>query len=414
MSSATASGLSAACKAAPDSARPPSIPVTPRRAAGLTAVFLASITAPALWDTLVRPAHQWEQLANLCRSVPTPQALARFSDDLARDSKAARAVRRYYQYLLTRGLHAGSATVIVGADGHLFMREDLLLCTGTALFPERLPSDKSLTKGDAPDSVSSIIAYERQVRAAGIHLLVLPVPLSPVLYPEKIWSGYPATAGPAWNDDFRVWKKRLLTAGVDVVDVTEDLWKARNDPESPWVRHNTHWAPRGAALTAHKLAERIRPWLGAYTPHPYTSRNVRWDAASDLARSLDLPGPDLFPPVPCTARLVLQDGRLATAADDAPILLLGDSFTAEYGEAARGEIIGADLGRQIMLEVGAPVQVITEYGLDPLNARAKLWNHVQALKQKRVIVWEFAARHLAHPGTWAMIPFPLQASAAAR
>lgn len=406
MSSATARGLNAACEAVPDSARPPSIPVTPRRAAALTAVFVALIAAPALGDALLQPAHQWEQLAALCRSVPTPEALARFSDDIARDSKAARWVRRYYQYLLTRGLHAGSATVIVGADGHLFMREDLLVCTGTALFQRQ--ADKGR---DRPDSLSSIVTYERQARAAGIHLLVLPVPLAPVLYPEKIWSGYPATAGPAWNDDFRVWKTRLLTAGVDVVDVTEDLWKARNDPESPWVRHNTHWAPRGAALTAHKLAERIRPWLGAYTPHPYTSRNVPCDAASDLARSLDLPGPDLFPPVPCTARLVFDDGRLATADDDAPILLLGDSFTAEYGEAARGEIVGADLGRQIMLEVGAPVQVITEYGLDPLNARVKLWNHVQALKQKRVIVWEFAARHLAHPATWAMIPFPLQAPA---
>ena len=61
----------------------------------------------------------------------------------------------------------------------------------------------------------------------GIHLVFVPIPVKPFIYPEEVWPGYPASAGPAWNRDRDAFKAKLAEAGVDVLDVTDDLWHAK-------------------------------------------------------------------------------------------------------------------------------------------------------------------------------------------
>lgn len=364
------------------------------------------MAAPPVIDALHRPAQDWlifSRGIERFRITRNAQPLADFAEDLARTSQAARFVRGYYQLLLTRALGEGSHKVVVGRDGFLFLREELDLGTGTAILGQPEPR----LRGELTwDSVSGIIHFERQLRANGIHLVVVPATLGPILYPEKIWPDYPLSAGPAWNEDFGRWLDRLRQAGVDVVDVAPALWQAKHDAELPLVPTDNHWSPHGVEVVARTLAEHIRPLLGPYEPRRYEARPMRCTITIDMRRMLDLPPAEELPPYSCTATQVLDGGHLAVAGNEASVLLMGDSFSAVYSGLAPEDPAGADLVRALMRYLGAPVQSAVKYGVDPLNARAELWGQVPALLQKKVIVWEFSARHLPHAGTWKPVPFP--------
>lgn len=385
-------------------ARPP--------AALLMASLLTLIATPALYDACQKPPEDWHPFLALLQALP--HVPPDFADNLARNSQAARLVRGHYQLLLTRGASEGSRKVVLGHDGFLFLREELDLCTGAAIFHERpdprqgTPLGRHLWQPAAPpaDSVSALIDYSRQARANGIHLVVLPAPLGPILYPEKIWPGYDLGAGPAWNDDFRLWKTRLQAAGVDVLDVTAALWQAKADAQLPWVPTDNHWSPHGVEVVAALVAQHVRPLLGPYRHEHYDTRRLPATITIDLRRLLDLPPADELPPFACEVAQVLQNGRFATADDDAQVLLMGDSFSAVYSGLVPEDPAGADLARQIMRYLETPVQTDVKYGVDPLNARAELWGQIPALLQKKIIVWEFSSRHLPHTPTWRKVPFP--------
>lgn len=400
----------------------------------LITAFVPLITLPPLYDSIHRPTDEWNSFRvlriglppafeNLSVAVPGAQGWLRsaldflprlpkaweltdFADKLARDSEAGRVVRPYYQWMLTRGFGEGARHLVVGRDGFLFYRMELGVCTGTAILEERMDPRQRASAGGA-NSVAGIIDFNRQVKANGIHLLVLPATLGPVLYPEKLWPGYPSAAGPAWDGDFQIWKQRLVSAGVDLFDPTELLWRARDKAELPWVPTDSHWSPHGVELVADQVARRVRPFLGPYPPQTYQTRRLRQPVLIDLRHLLELPSGPLVPPAVCNFTQVLQDGRPVPTGDDkAAVLLMGDSFSAVYSGMIPDDLVGADLARQLMLRLRTPVQADVKYGVDPLNGRAELWGQVSSLLHKRVIIWEFSCRHLLHPHTWQKVPFP--------
>jgi alginate O-acetyltransferase complex protein AlgJ len=369
----------------------------------LFASFAILLAVPAAVQWCLHPADENARFEVLLRALPTfppPVALVNWADQLSRESVVGRLVRRYYQLGLTAWLGKGSAKVVVGRDGWLFLREDLNLSTGTAILNERLDPSKRKPEPEDPDSVAVIQAYDQLLRERGIHLVVLPVPTGPVLYPEKIWPNYPVEAGPAWPPDYDIWKKRVRSAGVDLLDVTDDLWQAKGDTTPVWLRNNTHWSPRGVEVTADKIAGHIRPLLEPFAARKYRTRRVDHLAASDLAPMLDLPRGDLYPPVPCEVVQVFKGDEFAAGDDDSAVLLLGDSFTLIYGGEDANDVRGADLGRQLMLRLGGDVQIIAYEGDDPTRLRWRLGSHGRCLDAKKVVVWEFATRYLHDPIVW--------------
>lgn len=384
-------------------------PISRRESLLLTAWFLVLLVVPVAVQCTLHPAEQTQLFARLLGMLPTfppGQQFINWADDLARDSATAAFVRRYYQLALTASLDEGSAKVVVGRGGWLFLREDLNLAYGTAVLNERLDPTKRKPDADDPDSVAVIAAYNELLRDRGIHLVLLPVPTGPVLYPEKIWPGYPADAGPAWAPDYAFWKDRVRQAGVDVLDLTDDLWRAKSDPISPWLRNNTHWSPHGVEVAAENVVAHIRPLLETVTPRKYTPRQLSFDAPSDLTPMLDLPRDDFYPRVPCTVTQVWQGDSLAAGNNDSPVLLLGDSYSYIYSGEDPEDTRGADLGRQIMLRLQSDIQVIAYKGDDPSKLRWRLGYHGACLDAKKIVIWEFATRYLHDPVVWKFIPIP--------
>ncbi len=126
------------------------------------------------------------------------------------------------------------------------------------------------------NALGAIVDFERQLRAAGIHLVFVPIPVKPFIYPEQVWPDYPAAAGPAWNRDRDAFKAKLAEAGVDVLDVTDDLWNAKaQSSESLFLKLDTHWTPRGLAVVADRLAAHLRPHVSVPGRPHFTTRKQR-------------------------------------------------------------------------------------------------------------------------------------------
>lgn len=372
-----------------ESARPDERPLPRWLALLLSAVFFALIVAPAIVQCIAAPHSlivRAARFARLFAGVPSGDALSAWADDLARQSLVQNMVRRAYQEALTEALHAGSGKIIVGRDGWLFWRPDLKLLADGEI------SNRSLS------FMSVAKAYAERAHA---RLVVLPVPVGPVLYPEKIWSGYPQSAGPAWGSDYAGWVARARSRGLDVLDITQSLWDAKGQGPAPWLRTDSHWSPRGVEIAADRLATHVRPLLRRVPVKRFATRALTCNFYGELMTLLDVTDPDdLFPPPRFRVNQVLEGPDLERGDELSPVLVIGDSYAAVYSASVPGHPDGADLGRQLALRLGVNVQSFCAMGAAPMAAFTNREKFEQLAKHRAVIVWEFSARFVADPASW--------------
>ena len=429
-----------------------------RTAWALLIAFLLLLCIPAVHQFIhdARAGHPAALLADLNAAghtqagrlwFPTHESLKEFEDKVAHDSALARSVRQAYQSLLTGTLHSGSETVFLGEDGYLFFRQEIDLSAGAGfLSPQSFALKRSTHAFDAGediftqsvrglfvtqtarpiraknqipvDPIAAIADYNAQLAARGIHLVLLPVPVKPILYPEKVWPGYPHSAGPAWNVDHAQWLSRLAGQGVDVLDLTDDLWAARQaDPATPlYLKTDTHWTPRGLALAADRIAEYIRdraptlPRLG-----PLTTQDATVTAHGDLYTNLFEKAENRhFPPETVTVTRILSAAGdpLSTSDPAARILLLGDSFANIYASDSLAWGTSAGLPQQLMLRLHTPIHTIALNGGGAVQVREALARAPEALAGKKLVLWEFTTRDLGDLSLlWEPVPLPPAASA---
>jgi hypothetical protein len=383
-------------------------------ALGLTVSFLVLISIPAVHQLALdlRETGGWRFL-RILETAPTHDSLKAFEDSLARDSALASWARAGYQEIRTAGLGLGSEKVIVGAEGFLFLRKEVDMVTGPGFLARKRALVRGIDDGRGPeaagtDPVDAIADYGRRLSARGIHLVVAPIPIKPFIYPDKVWEGYPREAGPAWNSDRAAFFGRLAAEGVDVVDLTDDLWRARSEGRDLYLRQDTHWTPAGLGVAASRLAARLRPMLGGAGGRTFARRPAVVSNLGDLVRMLELPRWGIpFREETVEAVRVLDGDRPARGDDDAPVLLLGDSFVNVYARKELDWGEGAGLAEALMLELGMPVQVVAVNGGGATAAREALARRPEALARKKVVLWVFSARDLADRDiAWERVPLP--------
>jgi alginate O-acetyltransferase complex protein AlgJ len=380
----------------------------------MIAVFCLLIVIPPCQQFWVdiKGTGRWRFL-DLFREKPTHASLKRFGETLASDSKLATSARLAYQTLLFRWFGQGNEKVVVGHKGFLFFRLEVEMAAGPGFLrrptaPLRGIEDEPRRRASS-DPIGAIVDFERQLRARGIHLVFVPIPAKAFIIPEEVWPGYPASAGPAWNRDRGALLSGLAQAGVDVLDVTDDLWRAKEERgESPFLRLDTHWTPRGLSVVADRLAAHVRPLLDGTSRRAFTTREERVTNFGDLLRILELqPDRGLFQPQTVAITQVLDGHALAHGDDSAPVLLLGDSFTNIYRQKVLEWGDGAGLGEQFMLRLGALVQVIAINGGGATTVRESLAHKPAGLRHKKVVVWACSARDFYDESvTWERVRIP--------
>jgi hypothetical protein len=375
------------------------------------AVFLVIPPVHQFWAEMKRTG-QWRFVA-LFQETPTHASLKRFEETLARESELAAAARVFYQTCLMRWPGQANDKIVVGRDGFLFFRQEVESAAGPGFLRQRTAGTRGLenapARGTTSGAIAAIVDFGRQLQSRGIHLVFVPLPVKPYIYPEKVWPAYPRSAGPAWNRDRTAFATGLAVDGVDVLDVTDDLWQAKARPgEELYLKLDTHWTPRGLSVAVDRLAAHVKPLLSGLPRQVFTTRTQRMTSLGDLLRMLEIqPDSGLFTPQTVEIVQVLEGNTLAQGNDTSPILLLGDSFTNIYRrkELEWGE--GAGLGEQLMLRLGVGVQVIAINGGGATAVRETLAQKPAAIRHKQVVVWACSARDLCDESiTWDRVPLP--------
>ena len=155
-----------------------------------------------------------------------------------------------------------------------------------------------------------------------------------------------------------------------------------------FVRHDTHWSPEGVKAAGEVLAQHLRPLLAFTQPERFQSVAQSARLPGDLLSMLGLPGDWRGnPPETHEFHRVMDGPRPAAAGDEAPVLLLGDSFSMVYDSAG--------LASRIMNDLGTGVQVLAEPGGAVHVVREMLRQRPATLAHKKVVIWAFASRRPA-------------------
>lgn len=173
---------------------------------------------------------------------------------------------------------AGSATVIAGRDGWLYL-------------------EQALARGAEPDfdplSVrDGIVALKRDVEAAGKTFLFVYAPHKPTIYPGKLSRHDRRRQAAARErlEDFRALMRQAPVPGF--IDVWDDMEAAADAaPEPLYHARDTHWTALGASVLAGAVVDRLDPGLSASlaaTPEGTYSKvfdlaKMRGDRRSDEA-----------------------------------------------------------------------------------------------------------------------------------
>ena len=335
------------------------------------------------------------QELDIFQQGPTLEGIQSYERALEDNSVVAEAIRRRVQWLSLVALRGGNEKAIVGKGDTIFYRPglDSVIEPGFMSGPHQ-----------EGHPVDAIVAFRDSLRSAGVELALLPVPGKQTIYPEWLSRRYPTRAGPPANQDMAEFLAEMKRQDVRVVDPTGALWRAKGKADL-YLRHDTHWTPEGLDVVADELARRLPPVQGE-------PRNLRAEAVpiaryGDLFDMLELPQlPTLFSPQRTTIRRVVDadTGKPLEPDPEAPIVLLGDSFSNIYSWAEMGWGTHAGLGEQLALRLGQSIDMIIKNDGGVNTARASLARRPDGLSGKKLVIWQFAARDLVvSNGDWQRI-----------
>ena len=273
----------------------------------------------------IPPVHQlcteliktgrWRFL-DLFETVPTHASLRQFEETLAKDSVLGTSARQFYRKLLMRSLGQGNEKIVAGRDGFLFYVQEVEMVAGPGILSRHASKVRGTDAGvkhDRTDPVQAIVDFDRQLRSTGIHLIFMPLPLKPFIYPEQVWSDYPAPAGPAWNRD-RAPSKTSSRRPGSMFWISRTIFgtPSRSGPRaffSSWTRTGRL---SGLGVAADRLARHVSPFLPEPGNLHFETRKLSVTNYGDLLRILEIePSSGVFTPQTVEIDQILKGGELA-------------------------------------------------------------------------------------------------------
>jgi len=339
--------------------------------------------------------------------------MAALEDRIDRDSVLSSAVRPPVQALLTGLLGAGNERAYPGRGGEVYFREDVDHLTGPPFLapPAGGGGHRVAAAGPAAaraaDPRPAIHELRDFLAARGIPLLLLPVPVKPAIHPEGLARG--AVEPPLRNPSELALYAELAADGIQLLDPAPLLASRVREGRRAYLLGDSHWRPEAVEAVAAAVARRLGVLADLPVPGLALRRvEGRASAVGDSVALLGLPSwATLFPreEVP-VRRVVDEDGSVWRSRGDAPVLLLGDSFTNVFATADLGWGEGAGLAEQLACELGMPVDRIARNAGGAHASRAELARAMargeEPLAGVRAVVWQFATRELSQ-GDWSVL-----------
>jgi alginate O-acetyltransferase complex protein AlgJ len=307
-----------------------------------------------------------------------------------------------------QNLEKKKAAAGAGVEGWLFFGGELRLLSLGRFWGDDAVKVSRAHKPDLADPVPAIVDFQRQLKARGIELVVVPVPPKAAIYPEKIVSGFDVrTTDPA--PTLHRFYEELRGAGIDVLDLSALFIQNRDHARGRvFCKTDSHWSGIGCVLAAQAITEKVRAKLpppGA--PKEYSADWKEVQISGDLdglmAHEVHKPGPEK---IAIQTVSVKGTGAAVEPEPDSPLLLLGDSHTLVYHDflAERAGLID-----QLALQLGFAPDLIGTRGSGATPVRINLYRRsvkdAGYLAKKKVVVWCFAAREFTEATEgWAKAP----------
>jgi len=292
----------------------------------------------------------------------------------------------------------GEYMSIPGAEGWLFLRAELRHIGVGPFWGEAAVKVSKASSPEKADPLPAIIDFHEQLKAAGIELILAPVPCKALVYADKL--GGPA--GGRVDAVHQEFYQQLAAKGVKILDLAEAFAKEKAKGPLLYCRTDTHWSPYACELTAKLIKERLGSpaWLQA-KPGAFTITTGKRTITGDLT---DGKGSEELP-----VRVVTSADNPALEDKTSPVVLLGDSHTLVFHSGQELHGTGAGLAAQIAAELGMVVDVIGVRGSGATPARVNLLRRAKAeptyLAGKKAVIWCFAAREFTESNGWSLVPF---------
>jgi SGNH hydrolase-like domain, acetyltransferase AlgX len=302
-----------------------------------------------------------------------------------------------------------NAAASAEADGWLFFAAEFRLLSLGRFWGDEAPKMSRSHKPELADPIPAIVDFQKQLKARGIELLVVPVPPKAAIYPEKVVPGFNLrTDDPA--PFLHRFYEELRAAGIDVLDLTQPFVQNRDDKRGGvFCKTDSHWSGLGCVLAAQAIAENIRAKLAApASKKEYAAEWKESEIKGDLVSLL----PHDHHPKPVLEKITVRSvsekatGSAIQPDSNSPVLLLGDSHTLVFHDFLSER---AGLIDQMTQEMGVAPDLIGTRGSGATPVRISLYRHSlknpDYLAKKKVVVWCFAAREFTESTEgWAKIP----------
>lgn len=333
----------------------------------------------------------------------------RYETRLEDASWLTRMVLPQAQAVFTRGFGLGNEKAYFGVAGNLFYRPDIDYVTGPGFLDPEQMHRRRLASTDRripvePDPLPAILAFDSELKAMGIRLIIMPVPAKPSMQAAGLYKHYPAGSPPPDNPSYKTFLSNLRKNGVEVFDCRELMLA---EEEGAFLKQDTHWRPEAAERIAEKLAEKISTSgiLSVREPVGYIRRKTGAANKGDIAELLRLdPAANIFGLERVKLQQVLgPDKQLWKRDPKADVLLLGDSFTNIFSIPSLNWGRSAGFAEQLSFYLQRPLDRISFNDNGSYATRRELARRQASsenpLAGKKVVIWEFAARELAQ-GDW--------------
>lgn len=330
------------------------------------------------------------QFLEVFTQVPTRSNLRAFEKDLESASVYATALRPWIQSFVFLALQDPGEKALMGRDGWLFYTPDV----------QYLLETNVLQGGKEPeDPVSAIVSFRTQLDRRGIHLLVLPLPGKPSIYPDKLTSRM-ALQDRDFVSPTRQLISRLRAAGVETVDLFETFLLLRRQGlldalEPYYLAQDTHWSGTAVRIAAEVVMRRLLElgWVQTGSTD-YEAKPVYLRRQGDIIRMVNVPSLQWsFPAEKVHCFQVFDKGSGNLYKDDvrSAVLLLGDSFFRMY---ETDEPHSAGFIAHLARELRAPLSSVVNDGGASTLVRQQLSRRPSLLRGKKLVIWEFVERDI--------------------
>lgn len=337
-------------------------------------------------------------LLELFTRVPTKENLHGWDRETRDRSVVGQAIRPRLLQLQYDLFGDAGAKAVVGRDGWLFYRPDVDYLLRPRMDQERfyLGSFDTMVGGHRVNVRNPLVAIrdvDRQLKARGIHLVVVPVPGKPTIYPEKL-AGGPVDS---IHSPTLMFLDSLRSSGVDAVDLVTPLRTAKHAVGADlYLRRDTHWSPAGVAVAAEVIANHLltlEPVSRRRDTARYGSREASIERWGDICEMSALPRRrEIWTTETVSASQVVDSSHSPYVdSDTAAVLWLGDSYSRIY---QTDEPKAAGIIAQVARKIGQPLSSVVNDGGASTVVRRKLHQKAKLLDHAKVVVWEFVERDI--------------------